>query len=157
MVGDRVDREVAPGEVVSERDAELHYGVPAVGADVPAERGDLVGPLVPVEYRHRAVLDPHRHRTLEQAPHVLRRRRRGEIEVVVLESEQIVADRAAHAPGFEAGILQRLCDAQHFGRDGQTVGEIHRTRKSERGTRDGRGGSGHAASQTMIYPLTRYP
>src|ERR1051326_5328739 len=136
MVGDRVDREVAAREVVGERDAELHHGVPAVGADVPAERGDLVGPVVPVEHRDGAVLDPHGNGALEQAPHCVRGGGGREIEVVVLEVQQVVADRAAHAPGLEAGLLQRPCNAEHFGRDGQTVWKRHPERSAECGMRN---------------------
>ncbi len=42
MMGDRVDGEVAAGEVVLEGHAVLHHGVAAVGAHILAEGRDLV-------------------------------------------------------------------------------------------------------------------
>src|SRR5213076_172986 len=92
---------------------------------VPAERGDFVRPVVPVQHGDRAVLDAHRDGALEELAHLLRRRRGREIEVVVLEPEQVVPDGAADAPGLEAGVLERLGDLQHLGWDGEAVWEFY--------------------------------
>src|SRR5438876_6813880 len=45
--------------------------------------------------------DPHGHRAPKQPLHLRGRRRRREIEVVILETEEVVADRPTHAPRFE--------------------------------------------------------
>ena len=125
VVGDRVNSEVAPGQVVHQRYAKLHYGVPPVGLDVPPERGDFVRPVVPVQHRDRAVLDPHRDGALEELPDLGGRRGGREVEVVVLELEQVVADRAADAPRLVAGLLELLGDFQNLVGDGEAVRELH--------------------------------
>jgi len=58
VVRDGVDREVPAREVVHQRHPELHHGVPAVGLDVLAERGDLVLAILLVEHGDGTVLDP---------------------------------------------------------------------------------------------------
>src|SRR3989454_86352 len=127
VVGDCIDREVAPREIVHQRDAELHHRVAAVGPDVLAKRRHLVGRVALVQHRDRAVLDPHGDRALEQAAHLVRRRRRREIEIVVLEIEQVVPDRPAHAPRFVARVLELLRDAEDLVRNRETGGELHPT------------------------------
>jgi hypothetical protein len=85
VVRDGVDREVATRQVVHQRHAEFHHRVPAVGLDVLAEGGDFVLALLLVQHGHGTVLDPHRHRALEQSPHLGRRRRCREIEIMILD------------------------------------------------------------------------
>src|SRR2546427_424275 len=127
VVGDRVDRVVAPREIVHQRDAELHHGVPAIRPDVLAERRHLMGRAALVQHRDRTVLDPHGNRALEQAAHLVRRRRGRQIEIVVLETEQVVPDRPAHAPGLVAGVFQLLRYPEDFFRDWEAGRELHPT------------------------------
>ena len=126
MVGDGIDREIAPRQVVHQRDAELDDGVPAVGVNVLPKGRDLVRLIGAIEHRDRAVFDPHRHGALEDLLHLGRRRRGGEIEVVILEAEEIVADRTAHAPRFVPRVFQLCGDFQHFIGNGELRGERHR-------------------------------
>src|SRR2546426_8505199 len=51
--------------------------------------------------------------------------------VVVLEPEQVVADRPADAPSLVAGLFELLRDFQHLGRDRQTVRKFHAVRSEE--------------------------
>src|SRR5207247_8684559 len=81
-----------------------------------------------VEYGAGDLLEPSGDRVGEQPAHRVGGRGRREIEVVVLKSQEIVAQRAADAPRFEAGGLELPCNAQHLIGDGQTVRELHRER-----------------------------
>jgi hypothetical protein len=67
-VRDRVDREVAPREVVVERGAEGDPRVAAVGLHVAPEGGDLVHAAVAVEHAHGAELDAHRAPVRRKSP-----------------------------------------------------------------------------------------
>ena len=128
VVGDRVDGEVPAREVVHQGHPELHHGVPPVGLQVPAERGDFVGPAVPVQDGDRAMLDAHGDGALEELAHLLGRRRGRQVEVVILEPEQIVPDRTPDAPGLVAGVFELLGDLQHLVGDGEAVRKPHELR-----------------------------
>jgi hypothetical protein len=125
VVGNRVDREVPACEVVHQGHAELHHGVAAVGADVLAKRRDFMGLVRPIEHGHRAVFDPHGHRALEQTPDLGRRGRGGEIKVVVFESQEVVAHRAAHAPRLIPGRFELRGDLDDRVGNGQLSGKRH--------------------------------
>src|SRR2546427_768449 len=123
-----------------------------------AEGGDLVQPVVLVEHADRPVLDPHRHRALEQLAHHVGRRRGRQVELGleriearILEAEQRVPDRAADAPGLITRILEPLGDPKNLVRDGETVGKLHRTRKCERGTRNSNARSLAAATLSALF------
>src|SRR4029077_9798919 len=65
MIRNGVDGEIAPREIVLERDTTVRDdGVAAVGADVPAEGRDLVQHALSVEHTDGAVLEPHLDRSL---------------------------------------------------------------------------------------------
>jgi hypothetical protein len=70
--------------------------------------------IPPIQHRDRAVLDPHRDGAREQAPDLLGGRCGGEVEIMVLETEQVVADGAADAPRLVARFLKRAGDVQDF-------------------------------------------
>ena len=125
MIRDGIDREVAAGEVIHQGHAEPDHGVAPVRLDILPERRDLVRSAPRVEHRDGAVLDPHRHGALEQPADFLGRRGGGEIEIVVLEAEQGVADRPADAPRLIAGGLEPLRDLEDLVRDGEAIGEVH--------------------------------
>jgi hypothetical protein len=84
--------------------------------------------LRPIEHRDGPVLHADRHGTLEQATDLVRRRGGRQIEIVVLEVQEVVADRAAHAPGLEPRLFERPRDAQHLIGDGEPVRELHALR-----------------------------
>ncbi len=65
MVGNGVDREIPPGQVVHERHAEFHHRMTPVRLNVLPERRDLVRPVGGIEHRDGAVLDADRHRAPE--------------------------------------------------------------------------------------------
>ena len=67
-----------------------------------------------IEHRDGAVLDPDGHGPLEQLLDFGRRRCRREIEVVILDAKEIVADRPTHAPRLEPRILQPPRDFHDF-------------------------------------------
>src|SRR5690242_16929903 len=96
-----------------------------VGLDVFTEGRDFVRLALAVEYGDRAMLDAYRHRPPEQLPHLVRVRRRGEVEVVMREPQEGVPHRAPHAPGLEAGVLQLLGDPQHIVGDRDPGWESH--------------------------------
>ena len=110
----RVDREVAAGQVIVERDAELDVRMSAVGLHVAPEGRDLVEPAVPVEHAHGAMLDADWHRAHEEPLHLLRAGTRREIPVVVGVAEQGIPNRAADAPRLEPGALEHLGDLEDF-------------------------------------------
>ena len=114
MIGEGVDGEVAPGQVVLERDAVLHDRVPAVGLDVLAEGRHLVQQPLPVEHAHRAEPEPDRHGTRKEPQDLLRPRRGGDVEVHLGIAEQGVPHRAADAPRLEARALEHAGDVQHL-------------------------------------------
>src|SRR6267378_1213439 len=125
VVRDGVDREVPARQVIHQRHAELHHRVPPVGLDVLAERGDLVLAVVLVEHRNGAMLDSHRHRALEQPAYLAGRRRGRQVEVVILDAQQVVADRAPDAPRLVARAFQLLGDLQDGVGDRQPGGKLH--------------------------------
>ena len=125
MVGHRVDREVAAGQVLLQRCAIRNNGVAPIRRYVAPERGDLVQDPVPVEHAHRAVLDPDRHRAGEELLHLLRGSGGGDIEIGVRVPQQLVAQRPADAPGLEPGALERLDDLQNGLGNFQLGGEGH--------------------------------
>src|SRR6267378_3078375 len=125
VVGDGVDRKVPARQVVHERHAELNHGVASIGLNVLAKRRDFVRLIGGIEHRHRAMLDPHWHGALEHFLDFRGRRRRGEVEIVVLEAQQVVANRPADAPRLEARVLQLPGDLQDLGGDGQLRWERH--------------------------------
>jgi hypothetical protein len=86
-VGDRVDGEVAAGEILVEARSERDDRVAPVGLDIAAKGGHLVHPAGAVDHADRPELDPHRNRPAEDALHLLRRRRGGEIPVEVWVAE----------------------------------------------------------------------
>src|SRR5207302_3767424 len=96
-----------------------------ISLDVLADCGDLVLAVLLVEHRDGAVLDAHRHRALEQAAHLVGRRRRRQVEVVILDLQQVVADRPPDAPGLVARAFQLFRDPQHRVGDRQPGGEVH--------------------------------
>src|SRR5205814_568275 len=64
-------------------------------------------------------------RALEQAAHLVGRRRRRQVEVVILDLQQVVADRPPDAPGLVARAFQLFRDPQHRVGDRQPGGEVH--------------------------------
>src|ERR1041385_5236146 len=94
-VRDCIDREVTPGEIIVERNAELDLGVTPVGLHVATERGDLVHDPVIVEHADRAELDPHWNRPLmtEQLTHLIGRRGGRKVPIEVRMPKQGVANR----------------------------------------------------------------
>ena len=125
VIRDRVDGEIPARQVVHQRDPELHDRVPPVGLDVLAERGDLVLAVLLVEHGDGAVLDPHRHGALEQPLHLAGRRRGRQVEVMILDPQQIVADRPPDAPRLVARAFQLFGDPQDRIRNRQPGGEAH--------------------------------
>src|SRR5206468_11333726 len=106
------------------------------GLQVPAKRGDFMRPVVPVQHGDRAVLDPHGDGALEELAYLLGRRRGRQVEVVVLESEQVVPDRAADAPGFVAALLELLRDFKNLVGDREAVWKLHSVQSVECGMRN---------------------
>jgi hypothetical protein len=63
--GDRVDREVAPLQVLRQRVGEPHAGAAAEGLHIATEGRDLVHPAAPRQHSDSAVLDADRHGAAE--------------------------------------------------------------------------------------------
>jgi hypothetical protein len=125
VVRNRVDGEVAAGQVLVQRDTELDRRVAAVGRDVAAEGGYFVRFPMPIEHGNRAVIYTYRDCALEEALDVSRPRGRCEVEVVVLETEEGVPNGSANAPGVKARGLERFRDRQHLAWDVERVWEHH--------------------------------
>src|SRR5207247_6863526 len=104
---------------------QLPYRVLPFGLDVLAERGHLVLAVLLVEHGDGAVLDPHRHGALEQPLHLAGRRRGRQVEVMILDPQQIVADRPPDAPRLVARAFQLFGDPQDRIRNRQPGGEAH--------------------------------
>ena len=114
-VGDGVDREVAPRQILVERGAELHLGVPSVGLHVAPKRRHLVHHAGAVEHADRPELDADRNRA--PCPNTrrtsIRRGRRREIPIEMRMAEQRVADGSADAPRLESRGFQALRDVEN--------------------------------------------
>ena len=97
----RVDGEIPPGRVLAPILSERHHSASAVCLDVAPQRRHLEAPM-PGHRRHRAVLNPGRHRLQAGPPqrkrHRLRRLGGGEIDVRDLPPQQRIPHRTANQP-----------------------------------------------------------
>ncbi len=73
----------------------------------------------------RAVIHADGRGAPEEPLHIRRPRGRGEIEVRMEIVEQGVAQRAAHAPRLEPGLLEHASDLEDLGRHGHALGGTH--------------------------------
>ncbi len=108
---ERVDRQVTALGVLLPVLAESHLGAAAVGLDIAAKRGHLEAPAVEHQ-RHRAVVDPGRHRLdpgrLGALHHRLGRQRGRKVYIGDRQAHQAVAHRPAGDARLAAiGIEQR--------------------------------------------------
>jgi hypothetical protein len=112
---DRVDREVAAGQVVVQRGSELHDRMTAVGRHVAPERRHLMEHPFVVEDADRPELDPdgNRSTSAEHPAHLLGSCRGRDVPVLVRNAQEGVPHAAADAPGLVASGLQLLRDIQH--------------------------------------------
>src|SRR5690606_10030348 len=123
----RVAGEIAAGEVLLDGVGELDDGVPAEGLEVAPERGHLVEDAITPEDADRAVFDPDRDGTAEEAAYLVRSRSGRQVPVARLEAQDRVADRAADGPGLEPGLLETAGDlSDRRGRAKLQVGCVHR-------------------------------
>ena len=79
MIGDGVDREIAPGEILFDGLRVLDHGMAAVRLDVLAERRHLVDTAVAATDAHRSEADADGVRGTEQLAHDVRVRGGGQI------------------------------------------------------------------------------
>src|ERR1043166_6949364 len=116
--GNRVDREVPTREVLLERHAELHLGMSAVSANVPAEGRDFVHHPIGIEHADSSEFDSHRNRSpiAEDLSHLLRSGGSRKVPVQMWMAEQDVPDRAADAPGLEPLRLESASDVEDLWR-----------------------------------------
>ena len=106
--GQRVDGEVAPRGVLLPRGGEGDRGAAAVGGDVPAQRGHLVGVTV-ADGGDGPVIDARRHGLdsdlVEALDYLFRLEAGGEIDVADRKVEEVVPHRASNiARGALIGI-----------------------------------------------------
>jgi hypothetical protein len=116
LAGERVEEHAVDGEVAPLRvllgGAEDHLVRPprvAVIA-VAAERRHLHLQRPPPQHLDDAERHPDGDRAGEQAPHVVGQRRRGDVVVLRLDPQQLVADAAAGEKGLVAGLLEGADD-----------------------------------------------
>jgi hypothetical protein len=81
MIGNGIDREVAPGQVILQRHPVCHHGVTSIRGHVAAEGGDLVQLSAMVENPHRTVLHAYRDRAAKEPLHLFRRGRRSDVMI----------------------------------------------------------------------------
>src|SRR5260370_28782191 len=131
--------------------------MPAVSADVLAKRGAFMRLVRPIEHGDGAVFDPDRRRALEQALDLGRGGRGGEIEVVVFETQQVVAHRATDAPGLISGGFELRGDLDDRVGNGKSGGKRHggALARVDHGT--GGGGGGPPALPAPPAPPPRPP
>jgi hypothetical protein len=135
----RVEGEIAPTRVGGEIAAETHFGAPAVGLDILAQRGDLDGPAVE-DQRDGAVGDAGGRegdpRRLRPRHHDLGRGGGGEVEIAGRLTEQKVAHRPADEPRLLAvGVEQRQGAGERWRLQRGEIGEpavFERERHSKR-------------------------
>ena len=148
--GHRVHGEVAPGEVLLERRAEVHpVGVAAVGVrPLGAVGGDLHRSL-PKRQRDRPVTDPGGHRPRPQFHDRGRRRRGGDVPV----QRRLVpeADRECRPPRAKPGGPARAIGAAPEAR------ARRKRARRPRSTRQARCGGNRVASPASIHPRARAP
>jgi len=124
LISNRVDGEIAPGEVLVERCPVFHHRVPTVGRNIFAERGDFV--MTPASpHRHRAKPLSHRDGVLKQLLDDLGCRRSRHVVVGVHLAQQRVPDGAADTPRLMTGGVQRLGDFQDIFGDFEAIREMH--------------------------------
>jgi hypothetical protein len=109
--GHAVDGEVAAGRVLVPVGGPGHFGVAAVGADVAPERGDLDRRAVEDGGDgavRQAGLEDAEAGALEALRDLLRRERRGHVEVLHRQAGQRVAHAAADGAGAGQRVEHRL-------------------------------------------------
>src|SRR6185295_11321340 len=129
MVGNGVDGEVAPGEIVIQRHSVRNHCVTAVGRNVAAESGNLVHRPVTVEHADGTVLESNRSRATKQRLNLLRRGGSGEVVVGMRVSQKRVSERASHTPGLVSRLLQLASDLQDLFGNRERRRELHEAPK----------------------------
>jgi hypothetical protein len=124
VVGDRVDGEVAPGQVVVQRGTEFHDRMAAVRRHIAPEGGDLVVASAGA-HRHGAEPLADRHGVAEQPLDHVGGGRGRHVVVGVGLAQQRVPDRATHTPRLVTRRFQLAGDLENVGGDVEARGEGH--------------------------------
>jgi hypothetical protein len=123
--GKRVDREIPPGEILVERDAEPDLRVPPVRGDVRAERRHL-DRLARLQDSDRAVFDPDRVGPGEDLAYAFGESVGRDVPVSGRLAEQPVAHGPADGPGFVPRRPEPADNREQALRRGETRSLFHR-------------------------------